>query len=164
MPATGHHLDLHPISTKHVLLISDIGFSLNNTLNIHFNIAFASLSLFKSTPSCFSFNHFISSIFHSPKPSTHTHVILHHFQIITYMLVPCTIFFTTILFHPSLQTTYLHPNLVAAYLTKYQKPNTHFAYTVLSPILLNPPFRSAFTVTHRYLFYFILHNGILNFI
>ena len=39
-----HHLDLHPISTKHALPNSDIRFSSNTTLNIHFTIAFASRS------------------------------------------------------------------------------------------------------------------------
>ena len=39
-----HHLDLHPISIRHALPISDTIFSSNTTLNIHFTIAIASLS------------------------------------------------------------------------------------------------------------------------
>ena len=39
-----HHLDLHPMSIKHALPISDTIFSSNTTLNIHFTIAFAFLS------------------------------------------------------------------------------------------------------------------------
>ena len=39
-----YHLDLHPISMKHALPISDSKFPSNTTLNIHFTIAFASLS------------------------------------------------------------------------------------------------------------------------
>ena len=73
-----HHLDLHPISIKHALLISDTILSSNITLNIHFTIACLS---------CFSSNPFISNISHIPKPSTHS--ILLYFQIITFILVPC---------------------------------------------------------------------------
>ena len=36
-----HHLDVHPISIKHALQISDTKFSSNTTLNIHFTIAFS---------------------------------------------------------------------------------------------------------------------------
>ena len=39
-----HHLDLHHNSIKHALPISDTRFSSKTTLNIHFSIAFASLS------------------------------------------------------------------------------------------------------------------------
>ena len=56
--------------------------------------------------------------------------------------------FTTILFHPSLpkQHNYLRRDLVAASLTI---PITLFASTIISPILLKPAFRHAFTVSPR---------------
>ena len=63
-----HHIDLHPVSIKHSLPISDTKFSSNTTLNIYFTISFVCLSSKVLHP--VSSNQFISNISRIPKLST----------------------------------------------------------------------------------------------
>ena len=131
-----HHLDLNPISTKHDIPISDIRFSSNTTLNIHFTFAFAFLSskvLHHVSPLISSFQTFPTSQSHLPilfcLTSKSSHSCWYHGS----APHPYISLFTTIVFHPSLPTTYLLPDLVAAYLTI---PSTPFASTILFHLTL----------------------------
>ena len=115
-----HHLDLHPNSIKHALPISDINFSLNTTFNLHFTIAFVSLSskvLHPVSPLISLFLTFPTSQIHLPIPlcliSNSSHYFWHHAN----ASHPYISLFITIRCHPSLPTTYLLPDLAAAYFT-----------------------------------------------
>ena len=108
---------------KHPSLLKKVSY--NTWINISCNLPIPYCLTYKSSHSCW---------YHASAP--HPYIRL----------------FTTILFHPSLSlpTTYLLPDLVAAYLTILSTP---FASIIISTILLKPLFKPALTVTLRYLYF-----------